>query len=356
VVAKAARRSGNGTQAGVEMRIVGHSVPRKEGVDKVMGRAQYIDDITMPGMWHGATVRSKIARGTIKSISFDPKINWDEFVVVTAADLPAENYIAHILNDHTCLADKIINHPEEPIVLLAHPDKARLHAAVEAVTIEYEKLHGVFTIEESEKLDPIIWGEDNCFKSYLMEKGDVDAVWAQCRAHRGGRVPHRRAGAALHIENHGVIAECSAEDGVTVWGSHAVPLLRLHKRNARAPSSCPRTKLRVVQAETGGAFGGKEDYPSVHGHCHAALLARKSGQRPVKMVYDRMEDHGRDHQAPSRTRTRHIAPHSTRTASCSASEIQSRHRWRRVRHALVRRALARHASMRPGHTTGQAYA
>ena len=44
----------------------------------------------------------------------------------------------------------------------------------------------------------------------------------------------------------------------------------------------------VVQEETGGAFGGKEDYPSMIA-THAALLARKAG-RPVRMVYDRHED------------------------------------------------------------------
>ena len=49
-------------------RIVGTSVPRKEGVDKLLGAARYIDDIDREGMWHGATVRSAIPRGLIRSI------------------------------------------------------------------------------------------------------------------------------------------------------------------------------------------------------------------------------------------------------------------------------------------------
>jgi CO/xanthine dehydrogenase Mo-binding subunit len=162
---------------GNQEKIVGHSPQRKEGPDKVLGRSRYIDDYEMPGMWHGVTVRSTIAHGVIKSINYPAHIPWDEFVIVTAADIPHENYIHHILKDHTCLAYKEIKHPAEPIVLLAHPDKQRLHAAVAAVQIEYEKLPGVFTIEESEKQDTIIWGEDNTFKTYLMEKGDVDSVW-----------------------------------------------------------------------------------------------------------------------------------------------------------------------------------
>src|SRR5438477_9498222 len=65
----------------------------------------------------------------------------------------------------------------------------------------------------------------------------------------------------------------------------------------------PSEKVRVIQTETGGAFGGKEEYPSVIA-CHAALLARKAG-RPVKIIYDRAEDMAATTKRhPSRTRHR----------------------------------------------------
>jgi len=279
-------------------KIVGKSVLRKEGPDKVLGRSRYIDDITMPEMWHGATVRTKIAHGSVKSITFPSHIPWDEFVVVTAADIPFENHIVHILNDHPCLVDKEIRHPEEPVVLLAHPDKQRLRAAVDAVEIEYEKRPGVFTIEESERMDPVIWGTDNTFKSYLMEKGDVDTVWADAAYIVEGEY---RTGAQeqLYIENNGVIAEFSETDGVTVWGSMQCPYY-VHKA-MMSLFHLPEEKVRIVQVETGGAFGGKEDYPSVIS-AHAALLARKA-KRPIKMMYDRMEDlAATTKRHPSRTR------------------------------------------------------
>ncbi len=76
--------------------IVGQSPLRKEGANKVLGRAQYIDDITLPGMWFGATVRSTIPRGRISSIAFDPAIPWHEFTIVSAADIPGENTIVHL--------------------------------------------------------------------------------------------------------------------------------------------------------------------------------------------------------------------------------------------------------------------
>ena len=106
--------------------ILGASPIRKEGRAKVTGQAQYVDDISLPGMWYGATVRSSIARGRILSITFDPAIDWSEFTVVTAADIPGENCIIHLTNDHVCLAAEQINHYAEPILLLAHPDPVLL--------------------------------------------------------------------------------------------------------------------------------------------------------------------------------------------------------------------------------------
>ena len=79
--------------------IVGSSPIRKEGRAKVTGRAQYIDDITLPGMWHGATVRSTIARGRIRSITYAPEIDWAQYTIVTAADIPGENTIIHLTKD-----------------------------------------------------------------------------------------------------------------------------------------------------------------------------------------------------------------------------------------------------------------
>ncbi len=118
--------------------IVGASVPRKEGWDKVTGAARYVDDMVLPGMLYGATVRSTIASGKIKKISCDTAVAWNEYVVVSAKDIPGKNCIALILDDQPCLASEAVNHPEEPILLLAHADRHKLRKAVEAVAIEYE--------------------------------------------------------------------------------------------------------------------------------------------------------------------------------------------------------------------------
>src|SRR5450432_1882092 len=199
-------------------RIVGVSVPRKEGLDKVTGRAQYVDDMTLPGMLYGATVRSQIPRGSIKKITLGPGIAWDEFVVVTAKDIPGKNVIALIADDQPCLADGLVNHSEEPVLLLAHPDRHLLPQAVAAVCIEYDPLPAVFTMEESESRSEIIWGADNIFKAYTVQKGDVEDIWAKADHIVEGEY---RTGAQeqLYIENNGMIARSDPEHGVTVWGS-----------------------------------------------------------------------------------------------------------------------------------------
>ena len=280
--------------------IIGSAVPRKEGRDKVTGRAQYIDDITLPGMLHGATVRSRIPRGTIRKITLGPGIAWDEFVIVSASDIPGKNYVALISDDQPCLADGAVNHPEEPILLLAHHNRHVLPKAVDAVSIEYDPLPALFTMEESERQTEIIWGKDNTFKTYLIEKGDVDRVWDDAAFIVEGEYT-TGAQEQLYIENNGVIAAFDAQQGVTVWGSLQCPYY-VHKALMRL-CDLREDKVRVVQVETGGAFGGKEDYPSMIAG-HAALLAIKSG-KPVKIIYDRMEDMAATTKRhPSRTRHR----------------------------------------------------
>src|ERR1700682_150612 len=284
----------------MEEKLFGHSVIRKEGRDKVTGRAQYVDDLAFPGMIYGVTVRSSIARGRIRGIRYGDGILWSEFTIVTAADIPGKNEIAAIAHDQPCLADQFINHPEEPILLLGHPDKYLLEEARRAVQIDVEPWPAIFTIEDSLAKCVIISGEDNVFKSYRVEKGDVGAAWARAEVIVEGEF---RTGSQeqLYIENQGMIAVANPREGVTVWGSLQCPYY-VHKALVTL-FGLPLEKIRVIQTETGGGFGGKEEYPSMIA-AHAALLAWKSGM-PVKIVYDRAEDMvATTKRHPSRTRHR----------------------------------------------------
>jgi CO/xanthine dehydrogenase Mo-binding subunit len=281
-------------------RVIGKSVPRKEGREKVTGRAKYVDDLKFPGMIFGATVRSPVARGRILGIHFEPGIPWEEFTVVTAKDIPGKNCVALLIDDQPCLAAEFVNHPEEPVVLLAHPDKYLLEEARRAVRIEIEPLPTVFSMDDSLARKHVIWGTDNIFKSYQVNKGHVDAALREADLIVEGTY-ETGAQEQLYIEPQGMIAQANAEEGVTVWGSLQCPYY-VHKALV-VLFGLPKDRVRVVQAETGGGFGGKEEYPSMIA-AHAALLAWKSG-KPVKIIYDRAEDMvATTKRHPSRTKHR----------------------------------------------------
>ena len=152
-------------------------------------------------------------------------------------------------------------------------------------------------MEESLTCATVIWGKDNVFKRFQINKGDVDSVWEQAAFIVEGEYS-TGAQEQLYIEPNGMVAAAS-EDGVTVWGSMQCPFY-VHK--ALMPLfNMPPEKIRVIQQETGGAFGGKEEYPSMIAG-HAALLSWKSG-KPVKLIYDREEDMAATTKRhPSRTR------------------------------------------------------
>ena len=281
-------------------RLSGQSVPRKEGVGKVTGQARYIDDLAFPGVIYGVTVRSQVPRGILRSISFGEGIPWEEFTVVTAKDIPGRNVIALILDDQPCLADSRINHAEEPVVLLAHPDRYLLEEARRSVSIEVDPLVPVLNINESLSRKEIIWGNDNLLKVCELNKGNVDEAF--CHADFIVEAEYETgAQEQLYIEPNGMVAKANESEGITVWGSMQCPYYV--QKALMALFHLPADRVRVVQAETGGGFGGKEEYPSMIA-AHAALLARKSG-RPVKLIYDRAEDlAATTKRHPSRTRHR----------------------------------------------------
>jgi CO/xanthine dehydrogenase Mo-binding subunit len=269
---------------------VGKSVPRKEGRGKVTGSARYVDDLDFPGALHGVTVRSTIARGHIKAIHFEPGVPWDEFTVVTHKDIPGKNNVTLIELDQPFLAETQVHHPHEPILLLAHPDKGMAEEGRKRVRIEYEPGTAVLDFEKAEQV----------FKTYLIEKGNVDSVWKTADLIVEGEY-FTGAQEQLYIEPNGVVAVASPQEGVTVWGSLQCPYY-VHK-GLKPLFGLPAEKVRIVQVETGGGFGGKEEYPTLIAG-HAALLAWKSG-KPVKLIYDRAEDMAATTKRhPSRTRHR----------------------------------------------------
>src|SRR5438270_2447393 len=115
------------------MSSVGKSVSRKDGIGKATGRTRYADDIVLPGMLHGRTIRSTIARGTVRKV----RLNFDTtgFTIVDYDDIPGRNVVALIDDDQPFLVERRVNHMAEPILLLAHEDRD-VHLAAK-VEVEY---------------------------------------------------------------------------------------------------------------------------------------------------------------------------------------------------------------------------
>ena len=230
----------------------------------------YIDDLTFPGLLHARTIRSTIPRGEITGIHFDFPL--DGFTVVDFHDIPGRNVVALIEDDQPCLVERNVRHVAEPILVLTHADRDRLLEA--NVRVEYREDTPVYDPQTS----PVT------FKQIAIDKGDLEQGFSKADVVVEGeyRTGHQEQ---LYIETNGVIA-VPESGGVTVYGSMQCPYY-VH-RALKVLLGLPDARVRVVQTETGGGFGGKEEYPSMIAG-HAALAALKTG-RPVKLVYDRVED------------------------------------------------------------------
>src|SRR5438270_7727213 len=132
------------------MGAVGKNVLRKEGREKLTGAARYVADVEVPGALWGLTVRSPHAHARIRSITRDPAFDWTGVTVLTAADLEkmgCENVVALIVDDQPFLAKELVQHPEEPVALIAAETRERAEAAARALRVDYEPLAAVLDFE-----------------------------------------------------------------------------------------------------------------------------------------------------------------------------------------------------------------
>lgn len=266
------------------LKIIGKSFPRFDGPVKVAAETKFLPDIDMPESWIGGVVRSSVPRGRLKSIKRLPSFDWSKAAFVTAKDIPGENYVAVVRTDYPALAEDEINYVSQAVALVAAPDAATLKAAMSAVEVDIEPLPAIFTIEDSLAKKEIIWGCDNVIDEYRTERGDIEKGFAEADVVVEG---DWRTGLheQMYLETQGMAAVMTG-DGIELIGSMQCPF---YVHNAvQKIMGLPAEKVVIKQSATGGAFGGKEDYPSILG-CYAALLAYKS-KKQVRIVFDRSED------------------------------------------------------------------
>ncbi|MFT5422488.1 MAG: CO/xanthine dehydrogenase Mo-binding subunit [Phycisphaerales bacterium] len=275
------------------------SMHRREGLAKLTGQERYVDDLAIEGCLWGMTARSKSARGRIREIIYLPGVDWSQFVVVDHRDIPGPNEIQMIVNDQPILAEKEIRHVHEPVVLVAHRSREMCRRAIENIEIVIDEAEPALDYRAQPSPAQTQHGTDNVLSRLNITKGDVEAALASAD-HVIEGVYETGAQEHVYIENQGMVAWVEG-DVVCVKGSMQCPYYVLNALThglGRDEAHC-----RVIQAPTGGGFGGKEDYPS-NLALHAALLALKA-DRPVKVIYDRDEDMASTTKRhPSRTRHR----------------------------------------------------
>lgn len=300
---------------GQEYKVIGKSMPRVDGVEKVTGAAKFGADYSMPGMLWGKVVRSIYAHARIKSLDVSAAEKYPGVVcVLTANDI---NYAPHdpTGRNNNPLARKTVIFFGQPIAVVAATSKEIADEAAQLVKVEYEPLpvlvdpvsamqEGAYRLrhdgtEDEEQEDEVDRSEMNIHASVggdqqeasnlpnvtstaNFKEGDVEEGFRQSdvvieRTFRIG-IFHQ-----AYMEPHAALAQWSPDGTLTMWitsqGQFAMrdQLTRFFEM--------PASKVKVIATEIGGGFGGKFGLITTL----TAAVARKA-RRPVKIVISRSEE------------------------------------------------------------------
>ncbi|MGH9379343.1 MAG: xanthine dehydrogenase family protein molybdopterin-binding subunit [Thermoanaerobaculia bacterium] len=256
---------------------IGDNPSRPDGFPKVSGAAVYGDDLAVPGLWFGATVRSPHPHARIEAIHFDADAAPDGALCLSVADLPGPNGIQLVDDSWPILADGTVRHVGEPVALVAAPTRLGALEAAAAVDVLYSPLPAILDLEAAAEGEPLAQLE--------LVNGDVEGAMAGAALVVEGTW-HTGYQEHIYIECQVMTAWFEESGTLVVHGSMQCPYY-VHKALVHA-FGLPAERVRVKASTVGGGFGGKEDFPSVIA-AHAALLARAAG-RPVRLAYDRHED------------------------------------------------------------------
>lgn len=258
-------------------------VRRIDVPDKIAGKTKYIADYHIDGMLYAKTLRSTEARAKIMEIKY-PKVP-KGYYIVDKNDVQGKNFVKVIIDDQPFFAEGVVNYIGEPIALVVGPDKKEVLNILSRIKVKYEKLDPILSIEEGlEKFKEPIYGENNCFADYKYRKGDIEEAKHKSKYIVEGEYETGYQ-EQLYLESQGVIAEYR-NGKVTIYGSLQCPYYV--KAAVEQCLGFEEDRVQIVQAVTGGGFGGKEDYPSVLAG-QAACAAIKT-KKTVQLVLDRGED------------------------------------------------------------------
>jgi len=290
-----------------ELKTIGKSIQRRDGVDKLTGKSVYPEDIFMENMLHGATVRSPHPHAKILGMDTSKAEAAPGVVrIITAKDVPGHNSHGVLYKDHNVFCTTKVRRIGDPVAMVLAETTAQARAAAKLVEVSYEPLPAVFDPREAMKpgapevneySDRFFFYDDNkelCFSKpegnpypnlifhYRCRKGNVDPVWEQCAAVAENEFFSPFIDTVFIQPESGVAY--MAEDGKLVV-SAASQYPHFDRLEISDAMGIPESGIRVLNPVIGGAFGAREDITL---QIHAAIGTIVTG-RPVKVTYTRDE-------------------------------------------------------------------
>jgi len=237
------------------MDIIGVSVPRIDGVDKVTGRAAYVGDLEVSGMLHGKILRSPLPHAVITGIDTSEALKLPGVAaVLTRADLDGlDPFYGAVVRDRPFIATDKVRYQGEPVAAVAAVDLATAEEALDLIQIEYEELPVVSdTVAALTGAGATVHDTNLCNESGY-EWGDVDDAFAKADhvfedTFTFPMVYH------YAMEPHAVIADYSSQ-GIIVWSTAQHPFLV--REDLARMFGVQLQQVRVVVPYLGGGYGSK---------------------------------------------------------------------------------------------------
>ncbi len=259
-----------------------------DAIDKVTGRAKFMEDHTLPNMLYVKPVLSTEPHAKIVRINVSEAMRVPGVVrVVTARDIPGENQVGYALPDQPLLAEEKVRFHGEPVALVvATTPEAAIEGAM-AVKVEYEPLRAVFDpLEALERRDVLVHEErgSNIAFTTKLRKGDVKIGFerADVIVENEYRTQHQEH---MYLETEGALAIPERSGNFTVFSCAQYP--HLAQAITARVLGLPAGKVRIVQPFIGGGFGGKDDTGPLIA-AQAALVAYLTN-KPALLIYSREE-------------------------------------------------------------------
>jgi len=271
-----------------KFRVVGKALRKIDATAKVTGSTIFADDLFFPRMLFAKLLRSPHPHAKILSVDTSraaaaPGIK----AVLVGKDLPIPFGILPVSQDeHTLALDKV-RFVGDPVAAVAATSEEAATAALDLITVEYEKLPAIADLEDAlARPEPRIheYGDHgNLHKLINLEFGDVEEGFAEADEIVEDTL-FFEGNTHLPMEQHAAAAQWSPDRKLTLWSSTQTPHY-VHRALAKVLELAP-ARIRVIACPNGGGFGGKSD-PFSH-EIVVAQLSRKIG-RPVKITLTREE-------------------------------------------------------------------